>query len=294
MGLNGNALHINQCAGGLVGRFRAMGCPCEIVLYGQPADLKPAMQQAYQCVVQLEQKYSRYVEGNMVARINAGQRVEVDSETVHLLEFAQRCYQLSDGLFDITSGVLRNLWRFTKDASVPNIEAIVGLLPLIGWQKVDWQPPYIQLRPGMQIDLGGIVKEYAVDQVAQHIESTPLSGFLINLGGDIYVEQQDLSYPAWRIGIERPDAGPVITLEIRRGGVATSGATHRYLWHQGKRYGHILNPKTGWPLEDAPQSITVASNTCTEAGLWSTLAMLQGIHAEAFLAENSVQSWCYR
>ncbi len=294
MGLNGNALQIKLCAGGMVGRFRAMGCPCEIVLYGQPADLQPAMQQAFQRVVQLEQKYSRYVEGNMVARINAGHRVEVDNETVHLLEFAQRCYQLSDGLFDITSGVLRNVWRFTKDASVPNIEAIAGLLPLIGWHKVDWQPPYIELRPGMQIDLGGIVKEYAVDQVAQHIESTPLSGFLINLGGDIYVEQQDLSYPAWRIGIERPDAGPAITLELQRGGVATSGVTHRYLWHQGKRYGHILNPKTGWPLEDAPQSITVAANSCTEAGLWSTLAMLQGIQAEAFLAENSIQSWCYR
>ena len=287
-------LQVSLCTGGLVGRFWAMGCPCEIVLYGQSASLHTWLEQAYRQVLELETKYSRYVDGNIVARINAGQLVEVDHQTRHLLDFAAHCYQLSDGLFDITSGILRKVWRFAEDATLPDAAAIEALLPLIGWHKVDWQPPHIQLLPGMQIDLGGIVKEYAVDQVAQQLTATALSGFLVNLGGDIYVEQQDLSYPPWKIGVERPPNCPPMTLELHRGGVATSGATHRYLWHQGRRFGHILNPKTGWSVEDAPQSITVVANSCTEAGLWSTLAMLQGINAEIFLEKNSVQSWCYR
>lgn len=288
------SLHVSPCAGGLVGRFVAMGCPCEMVLYGQSTDLYDGLQQAHRQVIELEAKYSRYVHGNLVAAINAGGRIEVDNETQGLLNFAAHCYQLSGGLFDITAGVLRKAWRFDRNAALPEPAAIEALLPLIGWDKVDWQSPYIQLQPDMQIDLGGIVKEYAVDQVSRTLAAMPLSGFLVNLGGDIYVEQRDLSYPSWRIGIERPQDCPAITLTLDRGGVATSGSTHRYFCHQGRRFGHILNPKTGWPVEDAPQSITVAANTCTEAGLWSTLAMLQGVNAEVLLKNNSVQFWCYR
>lgn len=288
------SLQVNTYAGGLVGRFLAMGCPCEIVLYGKSADLKFCLQQAYRQILELEAKYSRYVDGNIVACINAGQRVEVDNQTQHLLDFAAHCYQLSCGLFDITSGILRKVWRFTQGAVLPEPEAIEALLPLMGWDKVDWQPPYIQLPPDMQIDLGGVVKEYAVDQVSRSLAAVGVPGFLVNLGGDIYVEQQELSYPPWRIGVERPQECPAITLELHRGGVATSGSTHRFFCHQGRRFGHILNPKTGWPVEGAPQSITVVANSCTEAGLWSTLAMLQGMNAEAFLEKNSVQSWCYR
>ncbi len=291
--MNGSALQVSHCSGCLIGRFRAMGCPCEIILYGQSPKLIQWLQRAYRRVVDLEQKYSRYLDDNIVANINAGQRVAVDVETAYLLDFAAQCYQLSDGLFDITSGILRKVWRFTQHASLPDAEAIEALLPLIGWQKVDWQSPFIQLPPGMQIDFGGIVKEYAVDQVALLLTEAQLAGYLINLGGDIVVDRQDLTYALWRIGIERPDDFPAITLELARGGVATSGDTHRYLLHEAKRYSHIVNPKTGWPVEAAPQTITVVANSCTEAGLWSTLAMLQGRGAETFLQKNAVQAWCY-
>src|SRR5258708_32770382 len=107
---------------------------------------------------------------------------------------------------------------------------------------------------------------------------------LVNLGGDIAAAGERV----WSVGIEdvaRP--GDIAhTVYFRRGGVATSGTT--------KRGGHILNPKTGRPVVQAPQSVTVAAKTCTEAGFWSTLAMLQGSSAEAFLEEQKLESWCYR
>lgn len=315
--MSGNSLQLAICTGGLIGRFFAMGCPCELLVYGNSANQKPngaildllmaCVRQGYARVQALEDKFSRYRPDNLLAKINSGEKIEVDAETAQLLNFAQTCYQLSDGLFDITSGVLRRIWRFSSEADanaasfIPTDIEIERLLHLIGWSKVNWQPPVIQLPVDMQIDLGGLVKEYAVDQVAQICRQFPLSGYLINLGGDIYVQRINPDYPLWRIGIEQPEITepaktaliPAKIVELACGGVATSGSTKRFFCHQGKRYSHILNPKTGWPISLAPQSITVVSNTCTEAGLWSTLAMLHGAQAEAFLVENSIQSWCY-
>jgi thiamine biosynthesis lipoprotein len=83
-------------------------------------------------------------------------------------------------------------------------------------------------------------------------------------------------------------------INLSCGALATSGDTQRYLLRDGVRYGHILDPTTGWPVENAPRSITVAADTCTQAGMLSTLAMLRGTHAEAFLEEEGVQFWCLR
>jgi len=83
-------------------------------------------------------------------------------------------------------------------------------------------------------------------------------------------------------------------IRLKTGALATSGDSRRYLLKNGKRYGHILNPLTGWPIEDAPRSITVAADTCTQAGMLATLAMLCGAEAEVFLERQDTQYWCLR
>ncbi len=149
----------------------------------------------------------------------------------------------------------------------------------------------------MQIDLGGIGKEYAVDRVAGRLaEATPCSA-LVNFGGDLAVTRAPRERPAWRVGIEpvpgdERRAGPV--LEIRTGALATSGDARRFLLKDGVRYSHILDPQSGWPVEGAPRSVTVAADTCTQAGMLSTLAMLEGYNAEAFLDGEGVRYWCRR
>ena len=98
------------------------------------------------------------------------------------------------------------------------------------------------------------------------------------------------------MGIEQPDAEgrPIGALEIAGGALATSGDTKRFLLKDGVRYSHVLDPLTGWPVPDAPRSVTVLANTCTEAGMLATLSLLQGSEAESFLEAQSVRYWCVR
>ena len=113
--------------------------------------------------------------------------VEVDAETAHLLDFAAQCYAVSGGLFDITSGVLRRIWRFDGSASVPTPDQIKPLRVLVGWHRVVWKPPAIILPAGMEIDLGGLAKEYAVDRALAALRAITAEPALVNFGGDLAV-----------------------------------------------------------------------------------------------------------
>ena len=221
--------------------------------------------------------------------------MSVDAETAGLLAFADRCHQLSGGLFDVTTGVLRRVWRFDGSDRLPSRKQVKALLPLVGWQKVGWAPPVVTLPAGMEIDLGGLGKEYAVDRAAEMVGQAAPGGLLVNFGGDL----RALAPPAaghWEVGVEEAAQreSACRSIRIARGGLATSGDTRRYLRREGVRYGHILNPRTGWPVAQAPHTVTVLADSCVEAGLLATLAMLQGRRAEAFLAEQGVQHWCER
>src|SRR5437899_9217392 len=122
-------------------------------------------------VARIEAKYSRYRDDSVTTRINraAGrERVAIDAETAALLRYADQCFRLSEGRFDITSGVLRRVWDFgARPPRVPSAEAIAAARSLIGWSRVEWDADTIRLpQPGMEIDLGGIGKEYAADRAA--------------------------------------------------------------------------------------------------------------------------------
>jgi thiamine biosynthesis lipoprotein len=147
----------------------------------------------------------------------------------------------------------------------------------------------------MELDLGGIGKEYAVDRCAQLCGRVTNASFLIGFGGDIYVSGPRRDNSEWVIGIDNPLTGGkrhAGILRLQRGGVATSGDARRYLLKDGIRYGHILDPHTGWPVRGAPRSVTVAAQTCVEAGMLATFAMLQGKNAEEFLREQNVVHKC--
>jgi thiamine biosynthesis lipoprotein len=243
----------------------------------------------------IEAKLSRYSSGNLVDRINRanGAPFQVDEETAQLLNFADEMFRLSDGAFDITSGVLRRVWNFDGGSRVPRHADVAALLDLVGWQKVSWQPPTLTLRPGMQIDFGGIGKEYAVDRATQLVAAYCDASCLVNFGGDLAVTRPRDDGEAWKVGIESTElAGRATrTILLRAGGLATSGDSKRYVVHGGVRYGHILDARTGWPIKSPVHSVTIAADTCTEAGMIATLAMLQGDRIDAFLSELDVPFW---
>lgn len=245
----------------------------------------------------IEKKFSRYRADNIVHAINtaAGRPVTVDEETARLIDYAAQLFELSNGKFDITSGVLRRIWRFDGSDRIPSTEQIDNVRKLVGWRRVRWQPPVIALEAGMEIDFGGIGKEYAVDR-AGAIAAALTEKCLLNFGGDLRVLGPHGNGRPWQVGIEAVDRLSTATrvVEVYRGGVATSGDSRRYLSRDGRRYGHILDPTIGRPVVGAPRSVTVIGDTCTQAGTLSTLAMLQGKAAESFLDAQGVRYWCYR
>jgi len=280
-----------------VGRFVAMASPCEVLIDHAPASLA---QQVLNTVAaeawRIERRFSRYRTDSAVHSINenAGTETVVDEESANLLDFAATLTQLSAGAFDITSGVLRKAWTFDGGDRVPAQAQIDALLESVGWHKVEWRRPVLKLRPGMQIDFGGIGKEYAVDAAAKRAEQiAPGLSCLINFGGDVAVRTARQYDEPWRVGIEssvRTGAAERI-VKLSRGALATSGDSRRFVFRDGHRYSHILDARTGWPVRNAPHSITVAADTCTQAGTLTTLAMLQGAKAEQTLRESGLQYW---
>lgn len=274
-----------------------MASPCELLLRGaNERQARRALDAVAAEAWRIEDKYSRYRPDNLVAAINSegGCDLEVDEETANLLDFAQTLYDLSEGRFDLTSGVLRRAWTFDGSDRLPAPADVNELLAHVGWHRVTWDRPRLRLPAGMQIDFGGIGKEYAVDRAASLVGNAFPA--LVNFGGDLATAGPSAE-PAWQVGIETPDAGgrqAEKRIRLERGALATSGDARRYVLREGRRYGHILDPRTGWPVEGAPRSVTVAADTCTQAGMLATLAMLSGPGAEAFLDSSGVRYWCIR
>lgn len=279
--------------------FSAMASPCEVqVECDDPALARKLGQIAEAEARRIEEKYSRYRKSSFLSRINSsrGKPVIVDDETAGLLDYAASCFALSDGLFDITSGVLRQVWRFDGSDRVPGRAAVEKVLPFVGWSKVGWKRPEIVLPKGMEIDFGGIGKEYAVDKAVIEIMKESDAPVLVNFGGDLRVTGPRAGGRRWRMVIESVDTRSTAPglLQMAKGALTTSGDTRRFLLKDGVRYGHILDPRTGFPVENPPHSVTVAAPTCMQAGTLCTLAMLQGSGAETFLAKEGVESWVLR
>jgi FAD:protein FMN transferase len=270
-------------------RFKAMGCPCALQIHAESASAARAWAASARGEIErLEQKYSRYRADSLLSRINtsAGDAngVEVDTETASLLDYAATCHAQSGGLFDVTSGILRRAWDF-RSGRLPEPARLAELLPRVGWQKVRWSGRRIALPiAGMELDLGGYVKEYAADRVAALLRSQGCSAGLVDLGGDLAIVGPHPDGRPWIVGI-RDASDPeraALSVPLSSGGVATSGDYERCMVVDGVRYGHILDPRTGWPVASLA-SVTVFASTCLVAGSASTIAMLQGESARAWL-----------
>lgn len=271
--------------------FTAMGCACEVQVHaGSAAAARAAAVAAEAEVRRLEARFSRYRPDSVVSRINAAagrEPVSVDTETAGLIAYGAACWQESDGAFDLTSGVLRRAWDFTG-GRVPRAVDVNALLPLVGWDQVRWQNPELFLpRAGMELDLGGIAKEYAADTAAAACLAAGASTCLINLGGDVRATGPHPDGRPWSVAIRHPRQPGVVAAQVllTSGGLATSGDYERAIVCDGARYCHILDPRTGWPAPDPPPSVTAVAPVCLVAGSLTTLAMLAGANADEMLAE---------
>ena len=268
-----------------------------IVVDGAPDALADAaIAAAIADVRRIEAKYSRYRDDSVTAAINraaGGAPVALDAETAALLAYADQCHRLSGGRFDVTSGVLRRAWDFrSSEPRLPDAATLAALCALVGWREVERDERFIRLpRSGMEIDFGGIGKEYAADRAAAILTERGVVHALVNLGGDVRALGGQADGTPWRVGVRHPRATAVGTaiasVEIADGAVATSGDYERYVEIDGRRYCHLLDPRTGWPVR-AWQSISVVAPLAVVAGSVATIAMLLADDAPDFLASQGL------
>ncbi|MGE5172107.1 MAG: FAD:protein FMN transferase [Rudaea sp.] len=272
-----------------------MGSLHELVLGADDAALADrAARAAIDDVLRIEAKYSRYRPDSVTSAINRAAgvgAVPIDAETAALLGYADRCHALSGGRFDLTSGVLRRAWDFARTPPrVPTEAEIVAARARVGWKDVEWSERSVRLaRIGMELDFGGIGKEYAADRAATICADHGVAHVLVNLGGDARALGGHPDGAPWRVGIRHPrtPGATIGTVAVADGAVATSGDYERYFELDGRRYCHLLDARTGMPA-GAWQSVTVLAPLAIVAGGYATIAMLLEDEATAFLEGQRV------
>lgn len=272
-----------------------MASHCEVRVYApDEATARKWSDAAMGEVRRVETKYSRYRDDSVTSAINraaGGAAIRLDAETASLIDFAAQLHAQSDGAFDLTSGVLRRAWDF-KTGRVPSAAAVDQLLSRVGWANIEWRAPMLRLRAETEIDFGGIGKEYAADRAAAIVVELGGQHGLINLGGDVRVVGPHADGQAWRVAVQDPRGEPGATiayLNVPHGAMATSGDYERYFVHEGRRYSHLLDPRTGWPVEYW-RSVSVVAPLAIAAGACATVAMLKPVdEALQFLEAQGVR-----
>ena len=271
--------------------FAAMGSRCQVQLYAPDESSAAAgAQRAIADVRRLDAKYSDYRDDSFVAEINraaaAGGAIDVDHETATLLDYAASCFEQSDGLFDISCGALRRAWNLER-AVLPEPEAVRSLLDRVGWDKIAWRRPRLAFGvAGMALDFGGLVKEYAADRAAAICAQAGLRHGFVDLGGDIRIVGAHPDGAPWIVGVQHPRRPDEVmaNIELDRGAIASSGDYERFVEIAGRRYGHIISPRTGAPAR-ALAAVSVVADECVVAGSATTIAMLMEEQGPAWLAD---------
>ena len=257
-----------------------MGCPCELRFHAETEDaFARAVERCLREIRRFEKKYSRYRPDSVTARINraAGRMsVPIDAETASILRYAEACHEQSGGRFDITSGVFRHVWH-PRRTTLPRKEELDACVARVGWDKVRFSErrAYLPLA-GMELDFGGVVKEYAADAAAVIARRDGIRHGLVNLGGDISIVGPQADGRPWPIGIVHPleTDSAIATVPLGEGALATSGGYERFIEIDGKRYSHLIDPGTGWPV-DGLLSVSVVANQAIVAGSIASIALLQ-------------------
>lgn len=235
---------------------------------------------------------------SVVAKWNRGESKEVDSLFIRMYRTAEKINRETNGAFDITVAPLANAWGFGyKQNRFPNPEEIDSLLQYIGMDKLKVEEGYLlKEKAGMEIDASSIAKGLGVDLVAEFLDACEVRNYMVDIGGEIRVRGESDKKRPWRIGIDKPIddiavQGRELQMVIRftKGAVATSGNYRNYYIHEGRKYAHTINPRTGYPVQRDILSSSVYAPTCMEADAYATAFMVLGLEESKKIVENNTE-----
>ena len=269
----------------VVFRTRTMGSWASLTLVtADSAAVAPLAREALLSFHHTDSLMTNWTTTSEVARINGtagGPATPVEAEVASVLALAGEVTAASGGAFDITVEPLVRLWGFLGGTPrVPGAGELERTRGLVGWKRVQWDPAAAQLRlpdAGMRIDLGGIAKGHGVDRVAALLRAAGVADALVDLTGNMAALGNAPGHAGWVVGIRDPrDRGPYLaTLRLHDRCVSTSGDYVQFVSEGGKRYGHILDPRTGWPAHGL-SSVTVVAGRAAVADAWSTALFVLG------------------
>jgi FAD:protein FMN transferase len=277
-----------------------MGTRYTVKVSNLPPGFMPAsIQREIEAILnRINGRMSTYQEDSELSTFNRAKTTDwipVSSEIVFVVAAALQVSRLTDGAFDITVGPIVNLWGFgppIPEPDFPTDEMIQELLPNVGYQHIFIQdsPPSLRKdHPDVQIDLSSIAKGYAVDQVAEYLESVELHDYLVEIGGELRGKGNNSQGETWKVAIEKPDPNQraihgVVQLQNR--GMATSGDYRNFFERNGQRYSHTINPRTGRPITHKLASVAVISDSTMQADALATGLMVLGPESGFRLAEK--------
>lgn len=233
---------------------------------------------------------SKYNPISEVAKLNREGILKASPETYYVIKQSVAFYQMTQGAFDITIGPLLDLWGFTDNKyNVPSKTKIRETLKIVGSDKIILDANDLEIKfkfPGMKIDLGGIAKGFALDCAVRKLREANINSCLINAGGQVYALGDRFNKP-WRIALQNPKKeGGFSILELKNQSAATSSNNKSYFVLDGKRYGHLINPNTGYPVESNLASITVVATQGLIADALSTSIFILGQEDKETLLKN--------
>ena len=266
--------------------FPALGTMCEVQDAAPGGDAQAAgfERAAIAWVNRFEATYSRFRPESVVSRINAAAGrawIDIDAEMEGLLQLCDTLHFMTQGVLDPTMLPLIKLWNYKAETPrIPSAAEIAEARARVGWKKVQRAPGKVFLpEPGMALDFGGFGKEYAVDVTAQIAGDHGITSALVDFGHDLRAVGAPPDRPAWHIGLEDPQKPGTASSSIAvvGKGVASSGDYIRRFVVEGKRYGHIIDPRSGWPVANGCTQATVVASSCLQAGVLSTTAFVLGV-----------------
>lgn len=228
--------------------------------------------------------YQPHSQLSLLNRDAAERPVRVDAMLWEIFEVADQAYRLTDGAFDITAGPLVEAWGFTsRSGRRPQVSEIQAALACVGWGRVKRSPEQRTVefeKSGMRINLGAIGKGYALDWIARRLREAGLQGFLIHGGNSSVLAWGDSvlgSGDGWKIGVQNPmrSGDRVAGIVLKNQAIATSGSGKRFFHFGGKRYGHVIDPRNGYPV-DHFQSLTIVAQSAMLADALSTGLFVAG------------------
>ena len=266
-----------------------MGTSWSVLVHAAQLPLtRPRLQSEFSTILnRVNSEMSTYLPESELSRINdtgGAAWLTVSASLMHVLQAAQDISRSTQGAFDVTIGPLVNLWGFgpEQDFAVPGEEHIDAALRLVGYEYLHLDPAASALKKtngGIQIDLSAIAKGYGVDEIAHYLERLNLDNYLVEIGGEIRARGVNRANIPWQIGIEQPVGGQRQVRRIIRLGnsaMATSGDYRNYFEHEGTRYPHTLDPRTGRPVAHGLTSVTVLHPSTMLADAWATGLLVLG------------------